>query len=772
MPVGTINLNYITRNFHIKKDFDTRVNVKDTIEQLRFSTVFNDEAVGVAFLNSPKTNASRNILIKDASDQIRNNSRETKQELKIAADSFLLDFASFYLADVVGSDGTPFYYWHDLGRAGEIRNIEVLDSDMQPVPASEWLFVDESERLGEDKRGIYTNLQCSLDERKNSFEVFFVRYLDEDSNIVVKDLLDSKPYYSQSSFLSERSQREYVISATSAGYQVDVVFDSMNYSPTPVTGEQRFFVQARHKGKVYVERPAATSISKRWNLRISPGDFNLNGKRYWVPEYYTQQYSPTIPYKLEKERKLTVLDRTTLHADLNPIANLKIEAFFLYISIRNANGELVRAITNDPDADTYVTKNGFITDIFYEKDVIESVAEDSGFIKLKERLEPGETAYLTYRYIENYLTYRELSVNPSISQDILGKRVVVYVLPDEGTRSVHHLIVDNKGLILDSSEDDRFKSYSGQATGGSSTSIVDALLPSEDAVKGFEVEILSGGNSGIKIKVLSSVDGTLSLEEELPYPVEAGNFYRILKKVEDYTTYDEKLGREFEYQGWEGLAKSSYALKLADVYVIQSLDIRDISSHDARVLGGGIKDERVDAAIQLQDEVRWYWDLGNYDGTPYPGMGALLVELPRYILKEMGGTFERPQIEEIVRRHLADGSYPVIKYYDISTEITEIVPGNGKVFLRWNEINASEYNVYIGNSPDNVFRHSSQPGTRVTAEIEGLDNNKIYYVQIEPIVGGQARLRSRTIGFMPYSFSTTLPPIKYGEGKFSGGVYE
>ena len=55
---------------------------------------------------------------------------------------------------------------------------------------------------------------------------------------------------------------------------------------------------------------------------------------------------------------------------------------------------------------------------------------------------------------------------------------------------------------------------------------------------------------------------------------------------------------------------------------------------------------------------------------------------------------------------------------------------------------------------------------------ENLDNDKLYYVQISPIVGNVERLPSRTLGFMPFNYSTTLPSIKYGEGKFLGGSYD
>jgi hypothetical protein len=141
-------------------------------------------------------------------------------------------------------------------------------------------------------------------------------------------------------------------------------------------------------------------------------------------------------------------------------------------------------------------------------------------------------------------------------------------------------------------------------------------------------------------------------------------------------------------------------------------------------------------------------------------------------LKELGGEFDREQVSEIVKRHAASGSTVIVKYYDESTEIKTIVPSNGKAYIEWYLVDANQYDIYIGNSPDNLVLHSVQPGTRTSLTIDNLDNGKIYYVQIGPIVGGIERLRSRILGFTPFDFSSTLPTMKYGEKRFIEGSYE
>jgi hypothetical protein len=206
--------------------------------------------------------------------------------------------------------------------------------------------------------------------------------------------------------------------------------------------------------------------------------------------------------------------------------------------------------------------------------------------------------------------------------------------------------------------------------------------------------------------------------------------------------------------------------------VVQSLSIPQINFLDTRILGGGLSEASISSALQLQNETDWYWDVGKWDGNAYPGMGAIVVTLPRYILKELGGQFDREQVSEIVKRHAASGSSIIIKYYDESTEVKKIIPANGKVYLEWYLVDANQYDVYLGNSPDNLSLHSVQPGTRTSLTIDNLDNGKIYYVQIGPVVGGIERLRSRILGFIPFDYSSTLPTMTYGEKQFIEGSYE
>jgi hypothetical protein len=690
MSIGSVSLSYTLNDFKVRKTFDTRVNIKTELEYLRFGSGYESQGLGLSFISSPGISPDKNILLIDRSSEFSRNSGDSEEEEEYLSDDILIDYAGFDITDVVkevSGEIVPLYFWHDLTHAPSINNLEILDGKKEIVSRNLWSYYDETSVVGEDRRGIYTNLKCNVSEEDNTFEVFYIRYKDLDTNLVVEELLDSKTFYEQASFVENRQSREYVITQINNNYNLRIVFDSLNYSPTGLVGSQRFWLKRRAQSKITLQKPGILSAVERWSMQITPGEFFEAGRKYWVPEYYLQLFSPTFPFRLVKEKEATIINNKLIYLGTHPIADLGTSGYYIYITIKETNGTVSKVFTNDPDADTYITKQGFVTNIFYDKEAIESISANSGFILLNEEIPDGDKAYVTCRYIERYYSYDYLSVNPSINQEILGKKIVFFIKPDQDERGVNHLIIDSDDNIIESSD------------------------PDHPAVN-------------------------------------------------------------MSYNDWENFSISSEYFIIGDVFVVQSLSIPDISVLDTRVMGGGVSEKDLESALKLQNEVSWYWDVGNWDGKAYPGMGAIVVNLPRYILKELGGEFERGQIEEIVKRHAASGSYIIIKYYDETTEILDIIPGDRTASVSWQLINAGSYNVYVGSSPDNLSLYSTEPGTRTSVFLENLDNDKIYYIQIAPIVGNIERLPSRTLGFMPFNYSTTLPSIKYGEGKYSEGSYE
>jgi len=108
-------------------------------------------------------------------------------------------------------------------------------------------------------------------------------------------------------------------------------------------------------------------------------------------------------------------------------------------------------------------------------------------------------------------------------------------------------------------------------------------------------------------------------------------------------------------------------LVVAKYAVGSNRGLKDIQLVDTRVQGGGIKEDLVETFKGSYPQVRWFHDIGHYDGTPFPGASAVLVDLPASLLEANGGVLTKAQIDSIVKHHLSFGVYPVIRFYCTNT---------------------------------------------------------------------------------------------------------
>jgi hypothetical protein len=112
-------------------------------------------------------------------------------------------------------------------------------------------------------------------------------------------------------------------------------------------------------------------------------------------------------------------------------------------------------------------------------------------------------------------------------------------------------------------------------------------------------------------------------------------------------------------------------LVVAKYAVGSNKGLKDVQLVDTRVRGGGIKDDLIETFKGSYPQVRWFYDIGHYDGTPFPGATATLVDLPASILESNGGILTKKQIDSIVKHHLSFGVYPVIRFYCTNTGLVK-----------------------------------------------------------------------------------------------------
>jgi hypothetical protein len=787
MAISKIGIKFSIDKIPVNKNFDMVINAREEFNYLRYGSNFSGVNAGVSFLSSDPINVRDNLVIDDLTHLVSENSPRKFFEETFFTQFFEVEDAAIDITDIFKetSDGqtVPMYLAHDLSDIGDISSVSVLDGDFNEVSDDLYIFYDESQTLGVIRKTVYTNLRPSYSPETNSYEIFYVRVVRTDGSRDTR-VLNPESIYSEVGFQSQSTDRNYRVEQTDDGAEIIIVFNSQAFSPTPASGTQRFSVRSAGSDRIYVLPPIDLPSSSRWYTRINNADFQVirggDRLRYHIPEYFAQFFTPVPPYKIASEQRAVTLSPRIIYTQPAPIANLGVDGFYVYIALKDQNNRIVRALTNDPGASVYRTPDGTITEVEYEKDIIESISSSTGFIRLSSSFDESLIPFITYRYIEEFFTYRDVIVNPALNPDILGKKVLFYIVPQRVGqasvgRSVHHLVSDETGNIIESSQDEDFVTFRSEATSGDTTFLQDNTLKDEDVYSGFELQVLTGLNAGRRMQILSydTINKRLNVDG-FTFAIASGDQYRINRRINDYINTDTVSSIAYSYGGWtEKYINAPYwYVSLADLYPVQSASPRSVEIFDIRTRGGGLRVDLVEDALELQNEVQWYWDIGSWDGQAFPGMGALIVEVPRSVLQEVGGPFTRQQVREFVMTHAAEGTYPAIKYYDNATQITHAEAGNSQVRLEWLNSGASSYQVYFGRTPTAMSLFRTYTGAEFEGVIDGLENNATYYFRVNAVVAGVEQLPSRTVIAIPFDPSTVKPGAIYGETIYAEGSYQ
>lgn len=165
--------------------------------------------------------------------------------------------------------------------------------------------------------------------------------------------------------------------------------------------------------------------------------------------------------------------------------------------------------------------------------------------------------------------------------------------------------------------------------------------------------------------------------------------------------------------------------------------IRGLTNIDTRQRGGGL---RLTSEARTTVEADQCWDLGFWDGTPYPGAACFLVEVPVEILDGAGGSFKMNEIREVVEKHVALGVYPVIHTYGIDPKITDVTVGDGSVTITWAHSDTDvSYKVFYSISRSGPWTQANavvqaEAPSGNTYTVTGLENGVMYYFYV---VGGK-----------------------------------
>lgn len=101
-------------------------------------------------------------------------------------------------------------------------------------------------------------------------------------------------------------------------------------------------------------------------------------------------------------------------------------------------------------------------------------------------------------------------------------------------------------------------------------------------------------------------------------------------------------------------------LTIGRVCLDPGIDPGDAAVIDIRSRGGGVHEDLLDRAYEIEPESRHYFDIGYWEGEPWQGNGVVLVYLPQEV-KERGWSADF--VRQLVERHRAAGVLPLVDYW-------------------------------------------------------------------------------------------------------------
>jgi hypothetical protein len=665
------------------KKTDCFVNIQKRKELVQYRSASSSSNVNLSFVQSEDVNSSVNLTVNDRSTSLVANKVLTELADQILDDvaGFTIETDLFFVTDVFTVDlitqqRIPLFFQHNLSRVlsgGETYNdIRVVDQSFEDVLKSQY-SVDSTDGI------VYSNLENTFDPITGLSELFFVTYTVKKTNGVLErytEILNNQPVFR----LAELDDIDLGSGTILPGRKVYIVQEDIgdNFSVTlPVLTD--YGLRRSSVSRIEVLLPEATTSEDPWFIRVRSGKFLSTGvtgiKKFYVAEFTSQSFVPYLPYKQTDETSYRVSSRI-IKTLKNKIAISQSELLFPEVIVYRSDGTFKFALTSNPARlgdQTYATGTYFSnvllgsskvagTGLNASTDPISGSSIDSygGFIVLPAGYEVSETDTIRsiYTYSEDDYEFSLFDFNPLSSADLVNQRVALVLRPEPLgstlTQTLYYLVVNEDGLVVDSDID-------------------------------FDL-------AGLPDSVENLIAASGLWYDRNP----SGVFW------------SQPGGVDFVNNcSVEGAANQDDILILGDVYTREAIRPNSLVLNDIRIRGGGIRESEIENSIALNPEAEWYWDMGIWDGKPYPGGASMFIDVPIELLSlTPSGELTPENISEIVRRHIALGTYPVVHAYNLYETLVsglEYLP-SGLIKLSWTPGPPDcVYNIYTSLSENGNF---------------------------------------------------------------------
>lgn len=669
-----------------ESDTDAILNLRKRKERVVYSAQTAPSNINMAFVQSQEVNSDDNLFLSDHSTELAANRIDNTDPVVFTGASFTIEVNTFLLTDeftvaTATHPSTPLFYKHliDINRydpsLDQILSLEVLDSSFRVVPNITELKVKTSAHDGTDFGTVFNNLQNTFDPLTQTYTAFYLRYsIKKGSQITTYVDVLNNKPVYREATFSDLDTFNNIL----PNRKVYIIEESSGSFLITLDVSQQYAVLQTLRSRIQAEKPPHRSSNDDWFISVTNGQF------------FTTEFNgiDTVKYAIPE------------------FTSQLFEPFFPYKSstreqlvrvsdtlFKTANGNLVI----DPGQDFHIVvelldEDGNLESSFSTATPgvgIRSVDQLNGFIDLFEKPKSGLTVHASYVYEEKRYQFTEVDFNPANNINVAQETIVLYVVPQTTPRerTLFFLRVDPLGKIL------------------------------------FSSEAEFGDDHGTTIAA------------RMADPL--GFYYNkatINQKsfLDLYTVETSLTAPDPDY-----LANPGF-LVVAELYVGEAISNRDINIVDIRRRGGGIRPLNRKLILEKNFESIWNWDIGAWDGQPYPGTATCFVEVPCELLVGHGGTFEETEIRPIVQQHMAMGVYPIIRSYGFSPIITSVDIRDTEVDLEWIYLGPNvTYNVYMATSKDGPFTLlNGLPLAVNTYTATGLSSQTKYWFFVTGIESG------------------------------------
>jgi len=643
-------------------DIDSFVNIIKRREEILYRTVLPSQAAGMAHIAGQEISSDLNLSVTDRSTSLAaNRIREGNITTISNSITFTIDTENFVVTDEYTSitstiDAIPLFYKHilsddnvprdldgDLDTGVSILSVQFLDALLQPVKTAE-IKIDSTKGI------IYNNLLSEYTST-SEYTIYYVQYIINDNSEVKTfiDLLDNTTTYKLASFIDltptlqikADGRKVYLIEELSGSYTVTL----------PALGTYSFKPTA--SARIRVLPPVTSSSEDVWNVRVTNGKFFTNISsilyKYHIAEFLSQSFSPEPPLKPSASEESTILSNSLIKLDKELIVQRETESLFIIMLIYDADNNGIAAFSTNPSVTGDVAGNGQIYRLwsYTSRTGIRSIDHRTGFVQVEGiKLKSTYKVVSTYIYEEANYEVTLLNFNPISNSSALQTRISLFIDPDtlytEKLQTLYYLKSDQTGKIIESNWS-RFDN---------DTSLLD--------------------------------DAELLYYERYP------DFLQTSDPLEsDYLSPTTHIFiDEFTTES------SGVFLVLGDVTTAEIFGPESVEITDSRVRGGGVIKDLIDDAVAIAPEARWNWDIGYWDGQPYPGNASYMVEVPVEILNEAGGIFRQNEIQDTINRHTGTGIYTVSRAYGVEVDYISFVAGDS-ITLKWQGYGSEDYSEIV-----------------------------------------------------------------------------